>query len=152
MQVFSIAPVTVRATTWLLLLIPVAAIALGVGVMGAALLGLRSARFEISGDGLRLRGDLYGRLIPAAKLRTDSAARVDVSGDSALRPVRRTMGTGLPGYSAGWFRLANGSRALVYLTDRTRAVVVPTTEDYSVLVSPADPDQFLTALRSIGHR
>jgi hypothetical protein len=29
---------------------------------------------------------------------------------------------------------------------------VPTTEDFAVLLSPAEPDQFLQALQSIGRR
>ena len=57
------------------------------------------------------------------------------------------MGTAMRGYRSGWFRLRNGDRALLYLTDQTRAVYVPTTEGYSVLLSPADPDAFLVALR-----
>jgi hypothetical protein len=36
---------------------------------------------------------------------------------------------------------------LVYLTDRTRAVAIPTNLGFSVLVSPADPENFLAALR-----
>jgi hypothetical protein len=59
------------------------------------------------------------------------------------------MGTGLPGYQAGWFRLRNGEKALVYLTDRRRAVYVPTTAGYDVLLSPEDPDGFLRALASL---
>ena len=70
--------------------------------------------------------------------------------EPALTPQRRTMGTGLPGYQAGWYRLKNGERALLYLTDRSRAVYVPTTAGYSVLLSPAEPDAFMSAIRSIG--
>ena len=61
----------------------------------------------------------------------------------------RRMGTGLPGYQAGWFRLRNGEKALLYLTDRARAVYIPTTAGYSLLLSPADPDGFLSQLRSL---
>ena len=59
----------------------------------------------------------------------------------------RRMGTGLPGYQAGWFRLRGGEKALLYLTDRSKAVYIPTTNDYSLLLSPADPDGFLETLR-----
>jgi hypothetical protein len=62
------------------------------------------------------------------------------------------MGTGLPGYQAGWFRLRNGDRALLYLTDRSKAVYVPTTEGYGVLLSPAEPEQFLAALNTLTAR
>jgi hypothetical protein len=76
------------------------------------------------------------------------ARRVDFAATPELRPGRRTMGTGLPGYQSGWFRLANGEKALLYLTDRRRAVYVPTSAGYSLLLSPDDPDAFLEALRS----
>jgi hypothetical protein len=46
-------------------------------------------------------------------------------------------------------RLRNGEKALLYLTDRSRAVYVPTHDGYSVLLSPADPDAFLAALASM---
>lgn len=106
-----------------------------------------SARFQVAGDGLRIRGDLYGRFIPAANLRLDEARRVDLSKSTDLEPGRRTMGGTFPGYASGWFRLANGEKALLYLTDRRKAVYIPTTEGYSVLISPDNPDTFLAALR-----
>jgi hypothetical protein len=59
------------------------------------------------------------------------------------------MGTGMPGYQAGWFRLRNGDKALLYLTDRSKAVYVQTTEGYGVVVSPSEPDKFLSALNTI---
>ncbi len=151
MQEFLIAPAASRAM-WFLLLVPGVVICLVVGLLGSALLGARGARFEVSPDGLRLRGDLYGRLIPIEQLRVGSASRVDFTAMPELRPARRTMGTGLPGYRAGWFRLKNGERALLYLTDEARAVHVPTTAGYSVLLSPREPDRFLEALRTVSAR
>jgi hypothetical protein len=59
------------------------------------------------------------------------------------------VGTGLPGYQAGWFRLRNGEKALLDLTDRRRAVYIPTGAGYSLLLSPADPDGFLSRLRAV---
>jgi hypothetical protein len=67
-------------------------------------------------------------------------------------PKRRTFGTGLPGYQAGWFRLESGEKALLYLTDRSRAVYIPTTAGYSVLLSPENPDGLLAAIASIGRQ
>src|SRR5262245_23763746 len=110
--------------------------------------GMR-ARFEISSAGLRLTGDFYGRTMPVSDLRGGSARRVDISTGNDLQPVRRTMGTGLPGYRAGWFRLRNGEKALLYVTDSTKVVYIPTRLDYSVMVSPNDPDAFLTAIRNV---
>lgn len=148
MQVFAIAPAATRVP-WLLLL-PILGLVVAGIALTVALFGFRSASFEVSNDGLRLRGDLYGRLIPRSELDLVAAARIDFERSPELKPTRRSLGTGMPGYSAGWFRLADGERALVYLTDRSRAVYIPTRAGYSVLLSPADPDGLVAALHSLG--
>src|SRR5262245_59211359 len=142
MEVFAIAPAGSRGVLFLVVILVVV-----LGAVTASVLSGRAARFEVSGEGLRLRGDMFGRLIPADQLRAMDARRVDFTTEPGLTPRRRTLGTGLPGYQAGWFRLRNGEKALVYLTDRSRAVYVPTTAGYGVLLSPAEPDAFLAALR-----
>ena len=149
MQVFPIAPADARP---LWVLVPVALVALGLlALLAVTLGGARAARFELSATALRVRGDFYGRVIPTDQLRPEGARRVDLSREVELQPAARSLGTGLPGYQSGWFRLRNGEKALLYLTDRTRAVYVPTNVGYSMLLSPADPDAFVSALRSVGH-
>src|SRR5947208_8780592 len=146
MNAFPIAPAESR---YFWFLIPVIVILVGVmALLATSVRGAHASRFEIRADGLRLEGDLYGRLIPRSRLRVDLARRVDLGREEELRPKWRRMGTSLPGYQAGWFRLRNGEKALLYLTDRTRAVYVPTTAGYSLLLSPVDPDAFLSPLRS----
>lgn len=147
MQEFVIAPAA--RSVWALVLVPTLVLCMVTWLLGASVLASRTARFEVSTAGLRLRGDLYGRLIPLAQLRPGEARRVDLEADAELRPVRRTWGNGLPGYRSGWFRLRNGSRALLYLTDTNRAVYVPTTAGYDVLLSPRDPDAFLAAIHAL---
>ncbi|HTR20186.1 MAG TPA: PH domain-containing protein [Gemmatimonadales bacterium] len=112
-------------------------------VIGYAAWGGRHATFEVSPEALTIRGDMFGRRIPATLLRVDSIRSVDLRRDEAFVPRRRTFGTGLPGYLAGWFRLQSGERALVFLTDRTRAVWMPTRSDYGVLISVEDPGAFV---------
>ena len=77
---------------------------------------------------------------------------MDLALSPELTPARRTMGTGLPGYQAGWFRLRNGDRALLYLTDRSKAVYVQTTEGFNVMLSPSQPEKFVEALNRVGAR
>ena len=56
-----------------------------------------------------------------------------------------------------WFLLPIGAIPLViigvvtllYVTDPTKAVYVPARLDYSVIVTPKDPDGFLSAVRAI---
>lgn len=148
MQVFQIAPASLRA---LLLLMPLVLIPLCIVtvVLGASFMGMRAARFEVSAGGLRMVGDFCGRTIPVTDLRGGSARRVDLNEAWEYQPRRRTFGTGLPGYRAGWFRLRNGERALLYVTDPAKVVYVPTRAGYSVMLTPRDPDGFLSAIRAV---
>jgi hypothetical protein len=142
-------PIAPAASRYVWLLIPIAALLVGVVVLLAvSLRGAQASRFAVLGDGLQLRGDLYGRTIRLNQLRLDSARRVDLARETQLRPRWKRVGTGLPGYQAGWFRLRNGEKALLYLTDRSKAVYIPTAAGFSLLLSPADPDGFLAALRA----
>ena len=146
-ETFAIAPAGARP---LWFLVPVFLLWLaGMAFLGVVWFGSQRARFEVSPAGLRLRGDLYARLIPASRLRGGAARLVDLRTAPEYRPTRRTFGTGLPGYAAGWFRLASGEKVLLYLTDRTRAVYIPTRDGYAVLVSPADPPALLAALQRV---
>lgn len=146
-ETFPIVPGQVRAF-WLIPLLGLGLIVLGFAVAAVtlSLRGAKTARFEVSPDGLRLRGDLYGRMVPASHLKLADARPVDVSADKQLAPVMRTAGTALPGYRSGWFRLRNGERALLYVTDQTRIAYVPTTDGYSMLLSVEDPAAFIAAL------
>lgn len=114
--------------------------------------GATTSRFELSDAGLRLRGDLYGRMIPASALRGGATRIVDLTNSSDLQPRWRTMGTAFPSYRAGWFKLRNGEKALLYLTDARRAVYVPTTRGYSLLLSPQEPERFVERLRAVAPR
>ena len=115
-------------------------------LIGSMAYSSRNTRLEISPDGLTISGKPYGRSISAESLVPEEAKRVDLTGDSEYRLRMRTNGASLPGYQAGWFRLRNGEKALVFVTDRDRVVYVPTNEGYSILLSMEEPDKFLDAL------
>jgi Bacterial PH domain len=132
------------------------AIPLGVLVVAAfialvySLSSARTARFDVSPAGLQLRGDFYGRLIAPNALRLADARPVDLQTDGTLAPRLRLLGTALPGYRAGWFRLSDGERALLYVTDPKRVLYVPTTNGYAVMVSVADPAAMLASMKRQG--
>jgi Bacterial PH domain len=92
---------------------------IGLGLVAS---GLNTPKLEITDAGLRLSGELYGRFIPSTELKLEQSRLVDLKREPNLEPTLRTFGTGLPGYNTGWFRLRNGEKALLYLTDRTQAV------------------------------
>jgi len=82
----------------------------------------RNARVEVGGESIRLVGDLWGREVPLTALRLAEARVIRLSRERDLQPHRRTMGTGLPGYSAGWFKLRSGEKALVCVTHGDKVV------------------------------
>jgi hypothetical protein len=107
----------------------------------------RYLRYEVSAEGLAIRGDIYGRSIPRKALQLDRAKAVDLTQVRDLQLSSRTNGAGLPGYGAGWFRLRNGEKALAFVTDRRHVLYVPTNAGYSVLLSVKNPEALLAALR-----
>jgi len=130
------------------------------GVVGVFLLALlflfaylayssRNVKFEVSTEGLRIKGDIYGRTIPTRALVADKAKVLDLSREKEYQLSWRTNGAGLPGYKSGWFRLKNGEKGLVFVTDTRQVVYLPTREGYSVLLSVARPSDFIQALKQV---
>lgn len=65
---------------------------------------------------LTVRAAFYERSVSRDDIDWNESRFIDTAGDSKLRPRVRVNGIGLPGYRAGWFRLANGARAFVLQT------------------------------------
>lgn len=98
---------------------------------------------------LELQAPFYGRIIPLAEIQIDQARIVNLTRQTLFAPRLRTNGIGLPGFQLGWFKLRSGQRALAFLTDRTRVVYLPTTQDYVLLVSLQEAGQFISRLRAM---
>jgi hypothetical protein len=142
--VFPIVPASPKAVYFLA---AVCAFLLSVTAMlGFLAWSVRHSSVTVRPDAIRLFGDLWGRTIPMAALDVARARVVDFAAEPGLEPRSRRFGTGMPGYAAGWFGLANGDKALVYLTTRERVVYVPTREGYALLLSVDRPEAFLAAL------
>jgi len=116
------------------------------GLMGWFAWSSRHAAVEVDADSLRVAGALYGRTIPLSSLRLNEAGVVDTK-RGPHRLALRTNGAGLPGYQAGWFRTAGGEKALAFVTERSRVARIPTVDGYALMVSVADPEALLEALR-----
>lgn len=147
-EVFPMIPPAGNGATWVLLSVAALTFVLALFLAWLAF-NISKGSFEVSPDGLRLRGDLYGRLIPAQALLVEQAQIINLHQDEAHQLQRLTAGTSVSGYQAGWFRLRNGEKALVYPTDRARVVYLPTREGYAVMLSLPQPEAFLAALKRI---
>lgn len=144
-DVFPMIPATTKVA-WFL--VPFALLMLGlVGFFGYIGWSTQHVRFEVTTAGLRIAGDLYGRTIPFDQLNLSDAALTDLATDRDHALRWRTNGVGLPGYQSGWFRLANGDKALVFLTNHHQVVRVPTRAGYTLMMSTVEGEGLLGALR-----
>ncbi len=129
------------------------AVAVGILLLGILILlgytawSSRNVRFELNPSGLRISGDMYARFIPESSLVIDQISALHLGRDENYRLKWRTNGVGMPGYSSGWFKLKNGEKALVFVTDQTRVVRIPTRDGYSILMSVAKPEKFIQVCR-----
>jgi len=103
---------------------------------------------RVADGNLEVRVPVFGRTIPLASLDREHARIVALDATSDLRPRWRTNGLGLPGYQIGWYRLRDGSKALLALTSREHVLYIPTHDGYALLVSVERPEEALQALRA----
>jgi len=145
MDVFMISPASSKPVWFIFIICGLLAIVLV--ALAYTAYSSRNSRVEIRSDRIKIVGDLWGREIPLGLLNVSAARVMNLNGSSEYLPKRRTLGTGLPGYSSGWFRLHNGEKALVYLTQRRNVVYLPTSDGYSLLLSVEDSKGFIEKLQ-----
>jgi hypothetical protein len=107
----------------------------------------RNITYVVSDEGLHIKGGLYGRMIPMADIVAEEVRVMNLNNETEYNPKWRTNGIGLPGYAAGWFKLRNKEKALCFLTDRSRVVYIPTSKDYSVMLSTLEAEELAGLLR-----
>ncbi len=150
-QVFQIAPSAAK-TWWIYLLMG------GVVVMTVAAFFLvqymvkssLEATFEVGGGNLVIHGGFYGRMVPAHDLRLGEARRLALGKGTGVSVGFKRNGTNMPGLKSGWFTLKTPQgkeKALLFLTDESKAVYIPTRLGYGMVLSPDDPEGFLAALK-----
>ena len=144
-QVFPIIPA--HASVYLILIPILLVVFIGGGVATYAAFASRHVKFEVSRDGVTIRGDMFGRFVPKDKMVLKSAKAADLTKETTLAPKWRSGSTGYPGYKAGWYRLADESKALVFITDPHSVVYIPTVDGSCLIMSVANPDEFLAALK-----
>ncbi|CAM4161584.1 MULTISPECIES: hypothetical protein [Shewanella] len=108
---------------------------------------------------------LYRVELSRESLLTSEAKILNLDEDGAPKLSYRSNGVGMPGYSLGWFKLAEASEsvasehivsehiaseniasALLSVTHRERVLVLPTTEGYLLILSLEQPEALLASL------
>ncbi|MDR2392536.1 MAG: PH domain-containing protein [Treponema sp.] len=92
---------------------------------------------EVGNGFLIIKSLFYGKRIAIEELHINSIQQLNLNNNKDYNIKIRTNGIGLPNYHVGWMQLNNDHKALVYLTDKTNVVLIPT-NDYDVLISTDD--------------
>ena len=107
----------------------------------------RHASFTVNDQGLSISPGLYSRFIPKEDINAEGVKVINLNIETEYKPKWRTNGAGLHGFSAGWFKLQNKEKALLFVTDRSSVVYIPTNKDYSVLLSVREAEEFADLMK-----
>lgn len=118
--------------------------------MGLIVTALRRRRVSLEQGVLTIAAGFNTRRIAISEMDLNGARIVDLREHTDLKPMLKVMGTSLPGYEAGHFRLRNRNKAFVMLTDRTRVLLLPEKSGKKLLLSLQQPQALLDALRKSG--
>jgi hypothetical protein len=123
-------------------------IGLGPAILLATAMGVRKPKAELGKDGLRIRVSFINKRWALSELDSDRACLVNLDTRRELRPKWKLWGVAMPGLSSGLFKLYNGEKSHLYITDRQKVVYIPT-QSGPVLLSLERPGDFLAALQSL---
>ncbi|MBF0539351.1 MAG: hypothetical protein HQL03_13980 [Nitrospirae bacterium] len=136
------------SSLWILVVVLMVVVGIAL-VIGYNIYAVRHVRLEVSPEGLRIKGGLYGRSIALSSLVMTEAKVITLAQEPRLCPKIRTNGIGLHGYGQGWFTLQDDSKALLFMAMNERALYIPTTEGYVLLLTPGYPEGVLHTLNEI---
>jgi hypothetical protein len=91
---------------------------------------------------------LYKRKIPIENILINEIETINLNQDEEYRISTRINGIGLRNFKSGWMRLKNGKRALVYLTNEEKVLLMPT-KDFIVLFSMEKTEEFVNKIKAI---
>ena len=129
---------------WLLGLL----LGIGPAILIAAAMGVRNPQAKLGKDGLSIKVSFINQHWAISAIDRANAALVNLESRQELRPKWKLWGAAMPGLSSGLFKLYDGRKAHVYITDRSKVVYLPT-QSGPVLLSLERPREFLDALQAL---
>ena len=136
-------PVRGGRTTWLYLIVALIFLSLLIpfGLIGREVRAVATMTYELTLDAVLIT---YGSDL----IRVD---RAQVANPRIVSPssTRKLAGTGMPGAYSGRWQFAEFGQVRLYATRLEQVVLLPA-PDRTLVISPAEPEAFLTALQSGG--
>jgi hypothetical protein len=112
-----------------------AAISIAISCVALMVWAVKRRSVELTESALTIKAGFYTRTIQRQNLRVESGFAASLFTERSISPRWRTNGIRVPGFQAGWYRLVNGDKALVLLTDPNAVTYLPTREGFSLLIS-----------------
>ncbi|HEX7130815.1 MAG TPA: hypothetical protein VF217_12245 [Rhodanobacteraceae bacterium] len=109
---------------------------------------IRCAGVALNPQAIGIDTGFSTRLVALQRLASHGMKEIDLKQRPDLRPLLRTLGLGLPGFSGGWYRLRDGRKALCLVTERDRVTVLEDETGLVYLLSLADPEPLRRALQA----
>lgn len=134
-----------RRRTWIGACVFVLAGSLAVGLHLAT---PKSVPWAVAGGKLQIHSLVWSDDFPVSELQMDRARIVDLNQEPGWLPKSKSLGYNGGGYRAGRFRLKNGTSADIYLTNETKAVLIPRRGAIPVIVGARNPEPLVAALRN----
>lgn len=113
---------------------------------------MHSRKVELLPGQLQVRRWPLPRNFTLAGMDLDQARVVDLRQENSLQPTIKLVGSRLPGFRSGWFRLRDGRRAYVLTTSDSRVLYLPRKDGSALLLGVERPDALLQALRDEASR
>lgn len=129
---------------WLLGLI----IGIGPAILIGAAMGVRNPQAKLGKEGLSIKVSFIDKHWAISAIDRSNAALVNLESRQELRPKWKLWGAAMPGLNSGLFKLYDGRKAHVYITDRSKVVYLPT-QSGPVLLSLERPREFLDMLQAL---
>ncbi|MCL2916374.1 PH domain-containing protein [Shewanella corallii] len=105
----------------------------------------QSANIALDMKEFELDVPFYGVTLPRTDILSAGIRQWDRNEEPGLMPDLRSNGIGMPGFQLGWFRLKDGRKALV-AGGQGDWVVIPTRQDYLIMVTTDDAERLMKAL------
>lgn len=106
----------------------------------------RNYKLEISNGRLSIKSLLYNTDIELSRVNAEGVRLVDLKTESIQFRSRRN-GLGVPGLYVGWFS-GDGGRYKLYVTDKESVLLIPTSDDYTILFSTNEGEEIIRSIRS----
>lgn len=104
-------------------------------------------RVQLDGNVLSVHSTFYRKHTPVQQMDLPNAAVVDLKQDRRHGLRHKTNAYSMPGFHSGHYRLQDGGKGFALVTDVHRVLVIPVRDGPTLLLSMAEPQSLLDALR-----